>query len=200
MPPRSTTTTPASANSDPTLRPFLGPASASGVGSSVGSVSSNGGCDTGIGLTLTVDRTGSGPVDVVSLGVSSGSGVRSIDDSDGEGSSVGDAVGVGLRDGLGPGVSVGHTMVPQVGRGVGERVGEGASVGWADSLGDGSFDDVGDGDSWTRSSPLRPLDGGPPTPADVAAAAPVASRHPIGTAASARRTPTPLPAAPTASS
>ena len=152
-PPSTTTTTPASASSLPRLRPDPPDAAASavGVGSSVPVDSSKDGRTTGTWLTLIVGSTGSGRVEVVSSGVSRGSGVRDRGGSDsiGKGDSVGSGLGTRVRDGLGLAVSVGQTMTPQVGRGVGVRDGLGEALGSSDCDGSGSPESDGDGVSWT---------------------------------------------------
>ncbi len=150
-PPSTTTTTPARAKIDPTLRPFFTPvASGVGLGSTL-ALPSKDSCDTGTGLTLIVDSTGSGRVDSVSSGVRSGSGAREpgSPESVGSGSSVGEAVGGLVLEGVGAGVIGGQTRV-QVGRGVADRDGLGDSEAGGESLGCGSPSvGVGVGVSWT---------------------------------------------------
>ncbi|HVF18929.1 MAG TPA: hypothetical protein VNA14_01635 [Mycobacteriales bacterium] len=129
-------------------------ASAVGDGSSVAVESSIDGRETGTWLTLTVGSTGSGRVELVSSGVSSGSGVLGRDDSDGVGSDdwLGSGLGERVRDGDGLAVSVGQTMVPQVGLGVGVRDELGLPLGGSgsDSDGAGSLDSDGVGVSCAR--------------------------------------------------
>lgn len=199
-PPRTTTASPARAKIEPRLRPLLTPACASavGLGSPVEEPSSNVGCETGTGLTLMVGSTGSGRVEPASSGVSSGSGVRDLGDSDSVGStdSVGAALGLRVREGEGLAVSVGQTIVPQEGRGVADLEGLGLGLGSADSVGAGCSDALGDGVSCARSARDAALSLAPTEVARPASERAATSQ----TAGAARRTPVLVVVGPTLAS